>query len=42
MNPAVTLATCLNGRITIGRALCYWGAQIVGGITGAAMARAMK
>lgn len=25
MNPAVSLALMLNGRITIFRALCYWG-----------------
>ncbi len=25
MNPAVTLATLLNGRVTVLRALCYWG-----------------
>lgn len=42
MNPAVTLATMLNSRITLLRALCYWGAQIVGAIAGAAMARAMN
>lgn len=25
MNPAVTLATLLNGRVTVLRALSYWG-----------------
>jgi glycerol uptake facilitator-like aquaporin len=25
MNPAVTLALCLNGRITVLRTLFYWG-----------------
>lgn len=29
MNPAVTLATLLNGRVTILRALCYWGIRVM-------------
>jgi len=42
MNPAVSLALCLNGRITVLRALMYIGAQIVGGIVGSALARALR
>ena len=29
MNMAVTLATLLNGRVTILRALCYWGMWVM-------------
>jgi glycerol uptake facilitator-like aquaporin len=28
MNPAVSLALMLNGRITIFRAICYWGKSL--------------
>jgi len=42
MNPAVSLALCLNGHITVLRALMYIGAQIVGGIVGSALARALR
>lgn len=41
MNPAVTVATMFNCRISSARAVCYIVAQIVGAIAGAAMARAM-
>ena len=42
MNPAVTMAVMLNGRITFTRAICYWGAQIVGGMVGALIAKGMR
>lgn len=29
MNPAVSLALMLNGRITIFRAICYWGKFLI-------------
>lgn len=36
MNPAVTLGVLLAGGINIVAAVCYFFAQVLGGITGAA------
>lgn len=37
VNPAVTLGILLDGRINIRTAAGYWGAQLLGGIAGAAL-----
>jgi aquaporin Z len=39
-NPAVTLAALVRRRIGIGDAAGYWGAQVVGGVVAAVIARA--
>lgn len=36
LNPAVTLGLLVAKKLTLLRALCYWGAQIVGAILGSA------
>lgn len=42
LNPAVTLGFLLSKKVTLMRAVGYWGAQIVGAILGAAFARAVS
>ncbi|AEW97565.1 MULTISPECIES: aquaporin [Streptomycetaceae] len=37
LNPAVTLGTLLAGRLDVRRAAGYWGAQLLGAVTGAAL-----
>lgn len=41
INPAVTLGFLVARRITVGEAVSYWIAQLVGGIAGAALLRGM-
>jgi aquaporin Z len=38
-NPAVTIAALVRGRIALPDAIGYWGAQLVGGLLAAAIAR---
>lgn len=42
INPAVTLGLVLSGRMTLPRGIGYIAAQIVGAITGVAMAKAVS
>lgn len=37
INPAITLGVLLSGRMSMREAIGYWGAQILGGIVGAAI-----
>lgn len=37
LNPAVSFGCFVNGRMTVKEMLCYWAAQIVGGIAAAAL-----
>ena len=41
INPAVTMGFLVSGRMTPKEALMYWGAQVVGGIAGAGVLRAI-
>jgi len=41
INPAVTWATLITGRLSILRALIYWVSQIIGAIVGAAILRGL-
>jgi glycerol uptake facilitator-like aquaporin len=41
INPAVTWATLMTGRLSVLRALVYWTAQISGAIAGSALLRAL-
>lgn len=41
INPAVTMGFLVSGRMSAGDALMYWGSQIVGGIIGAGVLRAI-
>lgn len=41
INPAVTMGFLVSGRMNVKDALMYWGAQIIGGIVGAGVLRAI-
>lgn len=41
INPAVTMGFLVSGRMSPGEALMYWGSQIIGGIIGAGVLRAI-
>ena len=41
INPAVTMGFLVSGRMTPKEALMYWGSQIIGGIVGAGVLRAI-
>jgi len=41
INPAVTWATMITGKISILRAIIYWVSQVIGGICGAAVLRGL-
>lgn len=41
INPAVTMGFLISGRMNLKDALMYWGAQIIGGIVGAGVLRAI-
>jgi len=41
INPAVTWATLMTGRLSVIRAFLYWAAQLVGAITGSAILRSI-
>jgi glycerol uptake facilitator-like aquaporin len=42
MNPAVTLGLLLGKRVSLMRAVAYWIAQLIGGITGAAIVKGFR